>query len=210
MYELQYVLVKKRVEVMRRLTLILAVCAFLLVVATGARADMITAASDNGSGSEVVTGGFGEGVLAFIDRTYQWVSVPGYSTIADMGLVGADYVKLANNDKTLANYKVDVTFSEDAEVFLFWDERGSVNPWVSALGFTDTGSRVIGVGDGHASIWENIVLTANLSAGTYTFKELNQGVSRNMYGIAVVPVPGAVMLGILGLGVVGVKLRKFA
>jgi hypothetical protein len=30
------------------------------------------------------------------------------------------------------------------------------------------------------------------------------------YHISVVPVPGAVLLGILGLGVAGIKLRKYA
>ncbi len=68
-----------------------------------------------------------------------------------------------------------------------------------------------GIGlDALGSIYRHIVLTANLSAGTYTFEELNQGNSRSMYGIAAVPVPGAVLLGILGLSVAGVKLRKRA
>ena len=193
---------------MRNIVL-LTVVSLLLVMSTGARADIITGAIDNGSGSEVVVGGLDEGVLAFIDRTYDWVSAPGYDTIADMGLVGADYIKLANDDKNQADYEIDVTLSQDAKVFLFWDERASVNSWIAALGFTDTGDRVIGL-DALGDIYEHIVYTADLSAGTHTFGELGQSGSVSMYGIAAVPVPGAVLIGMLGLSVVGVKLRKRA
>ena len=191
--------------------LIIATVSLLLVVSSGTRADIITGASDNSSnpGPQIVVGGLDEGVLAYTDRVYEWVSSPGHTTIADMGLVGADYIKLANNDKTIVNYELDVTFGQDAKVFLFWDQRGSVNAWVTLLGFTDTGNRVIGR-DENGSIFDNTVLSADLSAGTYTFKELNQGSRRSMYGIAAVPVPGAVLLGMLGLSVVGVKLRKRA
>jgi hypothetical protein len=39
---------------------------------------------------------------------------------------------------------------------------------------------------------------------------LNEGASGDDYNVSVVPVPGAVLLGMIGLSIVGVKLRRFA
>lgn len=52
-----------------------------------------------------------------------------------------------------------------------------------------------------------LTITATASAGTYWNPYGQVGIDRVE---AVVPVPGAVLLGILGLSAVGIKLRKFA
>jgi hypothetical protein len=73
-----------------------------------------------------------------------------------------------------------------------------------------------GLGKGqHANL---VSLTPGLDYSTVTgigfemrwARSLNDGAIQDFYATSVVPVPAAVILGILGMGVAGLKLRKFA
>ena len=90
------------------------------------------------------------GSLAYFDRTavtnppggHQYVQIPTW-------LLGVDYVRVGNDDKSNKLYQLDVTVDEACTLFLLIDNRiGDGNkdngptlttymPWVAALGFVD-------------------------------------------------------------------------
>jgi len=141
---------------------------------------------------EMVAGGLREGVPNFVDRQYVYVNVPP-------GLVGIDYVKVANDDKDNRNYQLDVTVGKNAALMLFIDWRvgdddnsnppilgGGIMDWVGRMGFTDTGLR-IDVDENGDLFGDNFlsVYVLNVPAGTTTtVLEQNDGQTRNMYCVA--------------------------
>jgi len=144
-----------------------------------------------------------EDSLCFVDRTHQYNSIPTY-------LLGAEYVKVANEDKTQLDYQLNVTLSQPARLYLLLDNRlghGStaggepnLNPdlwsadmwWVYEPNgpgvFVDTGLN-IGIdeeGDGDVDQWASIYVK-NFPAGTVTLlwqNDKTEPVSRNLYGVA--------------------------
>lgn len=207
----------------------LVVLAF--VFTSQVRADLVGGVNNNSlDGNDVyvvVPGGLDEDVNAFIDRTHQWNGdgaggPTGGSTLADLGLVGADYLMTANDDKAAPNLTIDLTFDGVAnDVYLFLDNRvddgnrqtdppGNIMPWISDLGFVDTGFDV-GVDEGGDGIGpgaginqsSSVFLLANFTGRTLTLLEQNNGGGRNMYGVAVIesliPEPSTFVLAGLGL-----------
>jgi len=137
-----------------------------------------------------------ENVQSMVDRTYNYVEVP-------IAIMGAQYIMVANDDKTLANYELDVILAWDAVLLLFIDNRvgndGLADPppdwagihpnlstemaWVTSLGFTDMGIDIgVDENDGQVTYWSS-VFYKQVSPGTITLYELNAG-NRNMYGVA--------------------------
>jgi hypothetical protein len=75
------------------------------------------------------------------------------------------------------------------------------------MGFTDTGYD-IGIDEGHTGEidqWSS-VFAKEVSDGTITLLEQNDGGSRNMYGVAAVPEPAT--LALLGFGGLSLLRRK--
>jgi len=159
----------------------------------------------------------------FVDRNYEYDQIPA-------ALVGAEYIKVANNDKKTQYYELDVTLSQDATMYLLLDNRlghGSGqggksglgwNPylssagmdWVVLAGFVDTGDdlSVHEYGTSAAYRWMS-VYAKDVSVGTIPLLQqydasTDRGRDRNMYGVAVVPEPTTLLL--LGLG--GLMLRR--
>ncbi len=138
----------------------------------------------------------GEDVTAYTDRLHEYNGdTQGQLNMAQLGLVGAEYVMIANDNRGVADYRLDVTVSALVDVYVFMDTRVTQPAWLSAGGFVDTRKNLgidengDGVGPGGSiqnrfNIWHK----ANVPAGTFTTNERG-GTGSNMYGVAVLP-PG--------------------
>jgi hypothetical protein len=134
-----------------------------------------------------------EGELVFNDRTHIYADVPPF-------FIGADYVMLANDNKNHSAYELDITFSRSATLYVFVDNRtgGAAGgkgvdpiitgmPWLTDLGFIDTGED-IGIdesADGSINQYFSI-FALDVSKGTVTIGGCTQGHSGNMYGVAAI------------------------
>ena len=84
----------------------------------------------------IVSQGFGEDVLAFVDRRYEWnganeEGIPPF-------LIGADYIMPFNNNKWAENFEMTITLARPAIVFVLFDDRGPAPAWLQES-FVDTG-----------------------------------------------------------------------
>lgn len=89
---------------------------------------------------EIVHGGMREDALSHVDRVaheYNGLTVDGMPEY----LLGADYVKVFNNDKSLNSLAIEVTVSRPALVYILLDDRHSPPDWL-ANRFTDTGDNI--------------------------------------------------------------------
>jgi len=132
-----------------------------------------------------------EDSTVFVDRVHQYNVIPAY-------LIGADYVMLANDNKGQGTYELDITLGDSATLYLFIDNRmggaaGGLGvapnitgmPWVTSLGFTDTGDD-IGIdegADGTINQYSSVFSLA-VKAGKITLGGPTQGHGGNMYGVA--------------------------
>jgi len=171
----------------------------------------------------LISGPLQEGSPGFVDRGYEYRMVPG-------NLIGAEYIMVANNDKSLSNYELDVTLSRNATLYLMLDNRLGHGPleddtgqfldpdfsaaemqWVLALGFVDTQEHIIVYEKGATGIFRwSSVYALNVSAGTLTLFQQCDATNqqfRNMYGVAVVPEASTFLLLFFGTVLAG-RRRK--
>jgi hypothetical protein len=165
-----------------------------------AQAQLITAVAHRNTDTDapenprIATTPLGEDAVVFVDRTHQYNEVPAF-------LVGAEYIMLANDNKNQSAYELDITFSRDATLYVFVDNRmggaaGGLGvapiitgmPWLTNMGFADTGED-IGIdesGDGDIDQYSSIFSLA-VNAGTVTIGGNTQGHGGNMLGVAALP-----------------------
>jgi len=152
---------------------------------------LITSVDRTGSGLDpvaprVVNGGFAENALAFVDRSHEWNNLPA----AHPEMVGGDYVKIANDDRSATPFRLNVGLAQPATVYLLVDDRvnqAAMRRWMAAYGFQDTGAD-IGVdesGDGDVDRISS-VYWGNFPAGSVDIFQQGQG-GTNMYGVVAVP-----------------------
>ena len=132
-----------------------------------------------------------EGSLTFVDRTHVYADVPE-------SVLGAQYVMLANDNKNMSTYELDLTFGMNATLYVFVDNRmggaaggKDVNPnidgmpWLMDMGFVDTGED-IGIDesdDGDIDQYFSIFSLA-VEVGTVTINGNTEGHGGNMLGVA--------------------------
>lgn len=171
-------------------------------------------------------GGLRDGNGAYSDRMHTWAGTPE-------DLIGAEYIRTFNSDKTDPDVTLTVTLSSGILLLIIDNRMGYgdwaipsnvanrmlLNPkltaagmdWVTTMGFTDTGLDIAIDEDNNGSInnWSSIY-AKHVSAGTYTLFQqndyLNAG-NRNMYGIAAIPEPTTLALLALG-GLIASRKRS--
>jgi hypothetical protein len=167
---------------------LICIAALVLGLTGVSEAQLITEVSRGGSSANTppTSGGtLVEGSGAMVDRNHAYKQIPDF-------LAGqAEYIKVANNDKSVANYQLTVTLAANADVYLFIDCRvgdgnpstppvlTSAMPWVSQMGFADTGAK-IGIDEGSNGTingWYQVYKAA-YSAGNLTLGAQNNGGDR--------------------------------
>jgi hypothetical protein len=81
-----------------------------------------------------------EDALAFVDREFhEWNGVDASGMPAY--LLGADYVRMFNDDKVDNNFEMYVTIDRPAMLFVFFDDRLTPPKWLRD-NFQDTGDKI--------------------------------------------------------------------
>lgn len=137
------------------------------------------AAGSAGVAGDVQPGGLLPGVEAFVDRVgQQWLGIPSQ-------LVGADYVKTAQDNSNVGHLEINVTVAAGTILHMLVPEHEGLLPtgWMSDAIFgsnwINTGAVVYTSWSTPAQVWSTV---EPLQAGTYTFQELPTNLS--FYGIA--------------------------
>ncbi|MEN6576951.1 MAG: hypothetical protein ABFD90_11460, partial [Phycisphaerales bacterium] len=168
-----------------------------------AQAQLITAVvhrntdTDAPENPQVAPDPLGESAVVFVDRTHVYADVPEW-------LISAEYIMLANDNKNWSAYELDITFSRNATLYVFVDNRmgGAAGgkdvapivtgmPWLTTMGFVDTGED-IGIdesADGDIDQYYSI-FALEVEAGTVTIGGDTEGHSGNMLGVAALPRAG--------------------
>lgn len=162
---------------------------------------------------EIVPGGLGEDVLAYVDRpSHEWngldrSGMPGF-------LIGADYVKTFSDDDLRSSIAINVWLSRPAKLYVLFDRNLKPPQWLeSGFRMTDqvmgmdlgpwpeigrTVRRGVGPGeriDHWFRIWERVVKEPGIVTlgGNGTFDEVRGCPAKSpyMYGIAAVPLESA-------------------
>ncbi|HWL10821.1 MAG TPA: FecR family protein, partial [Planctomicrobium sp.] len=78
----------------------------------------------------IVPRGFGEDVLAYGDRPYEWNSLPGIPMPEE--LLGADYIRTFNNTKFEDPLEIVLTLSKPCHIYVLMDPRHEPPAWLTA------------------------------------------------------------------------------
>lgn len=76
----------------------------------------------------VVRKGFDEDALAYVDRAYQWNSLPNIPFPEK--LRGADYIQTINSLKWVINLEVQLSLRHDADIYVLMDTRIAAPSWL--------------------------------------------------------------------------------
>jgi hypothetical protein len=124
----------------------------------------------SGKKYEVVEG-LDNGEYSYIDRSYTYQQIPDK-------LVGAIFIKTANNDKKISDDRfITFTVNKTIKIFIAYDDRNTSQPsWLS--GFTNTGLKLI-TSDVTMGLYEKQYAAGNVTLGA------NDSISGNMYTIII-------------------------
>lgn len=147
-----------------------------------------------------------EDVPSYADRNHEYNGISATETIAALGLVGAEYVMMANDNRGVGDYQLSVTVDKTVDTYVMMDARLTQPSWLRDEGWglvghqyrpdglqgtrlgIDEGGNGVGPGDDinqQFLIWGK----ENVPAGTIVTKERG-GTGNNMYGVVITD-PGA-------------------
>ncbi|MHC4533059.1 MAG: hypothetical protein ACYS6K_03825 [Planctomycetota bacterium] len=176
------------------------ICLFLLIAvfAVSAQAQFISDVAHRNTDTdateepEIAPNVLGENELTFVDRSHVYADIPE-------SVLGAQYVKLANDNKNMSSYELDLTFIANATLYVFVDNRmGSSGggkdvdpditgmPWLNDMGFIDIGED-IGIDesfDGDIDQYFSIYSLPAAAGSTVTIFGNTEGHGGNMLGVA--------------------------
>jgi hypothetical protein len=133
-----------------------------------------------------------EDVPFFTDRSHEYNGVTAAESIASLGLVGAEYVMAANDNRGVADYQLETTVAVPVDAYVFMDARQTQPQWLIDDGWAFLGDRQMGIDEGGDGVGPGddvdnrfwIWKQANVPAGTLITRERG-GSGGNMYGLAV-------------------------
>ena len=131
----------------------------------------------SGKTYEVVDSGLSTGQPVYTDRAYTFTSIPAW-------LIGATYIKTANDDKSQADENfLTFSISQDATGYVAYDTRATSLPdWLS--GWTDTGE-ILGTTDVSLRLYTMVFPAGTVSLGG-TLAPGASGAESN-YSVSMVP-----------------------
>jgi hypothetical protein len=166
-----------------------------LLQARPALADVITGINPHNTARQyrINPGALDLSALVYTDRPYTWLNIPP-------SLLRADYVQTANDDKINTAFSIDITLGQNANLYVFYDDRLLPGPsWLTST-FVNTGDHIFTNEAGTSRPFT--IFQREVGPGTVTL--LSNGTTNSnssMYmiaAVAVVPEPGS--LALLGLG----------
>ena len=184
-------------------------------------------------GDLYTAGTFGSTAPTFVDRAHRYLDDPANSLPVPAYLVGAEYIMSGNDNRDNASYRLDVTLTSPATVFMLIDNRlsdgNNATPptfdathmqWILDQGWTATANGLNRFanpavpdevaldegGDGTINQWYS-VYAKSFPAGTCSLYQADNA-GQNMYGGVVVPEPSAVALLAMGGFGLAVALRR--
>lgn len=133
-----------------------------------------------------------EDVPFFNNRSHEYNGISAQKSIASLGLVGAEYVMAANENRGVADYQLSVTVGQTVNAYVMMDTRVTQPAWLTDDGWEHLGFHRMGIDENGDSVGpgEGIDNTfflwkqADIPAGTFVTKERG-GSGNNMYGLVV-------------------------
>lgn len=133
-----------------------------------------------------------EDVPFFTDRNHEYNGVDEEKNIASLGLVGAEYVMLANDNRDVADYQLSITVGQAVDAYVLMDARVAQPAWLTDDGWTHLGMQRIGIDEGGDGVGAGMGINsqfylwkmADIPEGTFVTKERG-GTGNNMYGVVV-------------------------
>ncbi|MEE4294569.1 MAG: IPTL-CTERM sorting domain-containing protein, partial [Xanthomonadales bacterium] len=122
-----------------------------------------------------------EGVTSYCDRDYTWTDVTG--KVVD----GAEYLIVANDDKEIGDYSLEVVTDVSGTMYLIWNNLITPPQWVTDLGFASTGETVTLLTGDNDPVFDVYSLDL-LNGGTTTLYGPNDS-TRAIYTVAFVEDP---------------------
>lgn len=183
-------------------------------------------------GQSYTVGTFNVNAPAFVDRAHRYVDDPANGLSLPSYLVGQEYILSGNDNRDNASYRLDVTLSAPANVYMLIDNRLSdtVNTdpptfdathmqWIVDGGWLATSNGInrtknAGVpdevafdesADGTVNQYYSVYMKS-FPAGTLSLLQ-GDNAGQNMYGVVVAPVPEPSTLAVSVLGLLGLMAR---
>lgn len=157
----------------------------------------LTVTGSTDAGAYSIETNLADGVLSYGDRSEEYINITDNASY----LLGADYIRTANDDRSAPGVELSFTLDTASTVYVSQDDRqSSSHSFLGTFGFTDTGDNIGNFSN--FSFVEFSVFSADLAAGTYTFNNNAAESNLSMYTLMAQPIPepsAALLLGGLGM-----------